>query len=367
MKSTHQKDTGTKRQLKIAFLPDWSRENPYQNLLKKSLEQHNALVRLYNYPSSLFPLNRLINNNRDLDVIHIHWINDLIAGILWSNNSIFFRIKLAILGLDILISRLRGTSVVWTIHNLVSHESNNQSKEFSIRRTIVKSCSRVIVHSASAKRILEEKYSINLDRKASVIPHGNYDGCYDSPAPFPLYLQKLHETKSDFITILFFGAIRPYKGIDKLIDAFSSSNRKDIRLVIAGKPNTPELRAALQHASEIDSRIHCFLDFIPDSEVAHFFSISDIVSIPFERTLTSGSAVLAVTMGKPLLLPEEAKVLDLANDSCAYFFHSDADLRDRINLLSKVELQSMQAHSTEVSNSIKWTDIAHRTASVYKE
>lgn len=345
----------------IAMLPNWSEGNPYQNLLIGSLRKQGKSISLHDFPSGILPLNQLITQNPAIKVIHIHWINDYISRIFWSRSTLKITARILILATDITLSRIRGRRVIWTIHNSVSHESPNESLEISARKTIAITCSRIIIHSASALNTIEKLYNLKLTKKTSVIPHGNYDGCYDTPAPHSTSKEKTDRN----IVILFFGAIRPYKGVEKLVEAFQSCSRQDIRLIIAGRCSDPYMSTSLEKAVNQDSRIKCILDFIPESEVQNLYNASDIVAIPFERTLTSGSAILALTMARPLILPEHAKVFDLATEDYSYFFQSIDDLKKIIESLNKFELAKMSPIARSKADTLSWEKISKETLSAY--
>ncbi|MCC8991178.1 MAG: glycosyltransferase, partial [Streptococcus sp.] len=295
----------------VVFAPDWSQSNPYQKLLKASLEKHQVKVEFRNFPTGLFSLNRLRKENPKTTVLHIHWINELIKHVFWSRNHIFEYVKLAFLALDILYVRYQGIKIIWTIHNLVSHESPDQYLEIMARRIIAKTCNHIIIHSTSALLMIQDFYSINIKEKASVIPHGNYDGCYMLCSKRVSYFKNTYQLEDDSIIMLFFGAIRPYKGVEKLIDIFTAIPNPKLRLIVAGNPQDVDFAESIASAAVRDPRIHLLLQFIPDTDVAALFHICDIVVLPFERTLTSGSVVLALSMGKALLLPNDARVLDI--------------------------------------------------------
>lgn len=351
---------------KIAILPDWSKENPYQNALIESLEKQGAFVSLYDFPTAYLPLNRLINQNPELGTLHLHWINEYIASTLWSNSRIISMARMLLLAMDIILVRIRGVSVIWTIHNSVSHESKNKKNEIISRKIIATACTRIIIHSKSALKEVERIYKIKISRKTLVIPHGNYDGHYNEcPTTTLKPLERIDEKNN--IVILFFGIIRPYKGVDKLIHAFRTSKRKDIRLLIAGKCHDPNTREIIDKSIDHDKRIECILDFIPKHEVKNLFIKSDIVAIPFEKTLTSGSTILALTMGRPLLLPEIAKVFDLADEDFSYFFKSIDDLSRIIDSLEKNQLRGMRDLSRKKADSLSWDNIGIETLKAYKK
>jgi len=351
----------------VIFLPDWSKGNPYQNLLKASLLKQQVKVELKNFPKGLFSLTQLVRANPTATVLHIHWINNLVKHILWSPNCFIQYIKLLFLALDIIYVRYRGTKVVWTIHNLVSHESPNRKLEIKARRIIAKTCSNLIIHSVSALNMVEQAYSINLKEKVSVIPHGNYDGCYVFREKRALEFKKAWQLEDDNIVMLFFGAIRPYKGVEKLLESFVAVPNFKLRLVIAGNPEDGEFSKSIINAAKHDSRITLLLHFIPDDDVAALFSIADVVVLPFDRTLTSGSVVLALTMGKALLLPEEARVFDMVDEYSCIFFDSTSSLQALISSLDKTQLSRMGEASRCIADGLNWLSIAERTAATYRK
>lgn len=349
----------------VVFMPDWRKGNPYQSLLAQALVDQGTRADFHAMPKGLFALNRLPAGVRRSRVLHLHWVNDLIAHLVWPQNPLLRRLKRWCLGLDILWLRVRGTRVVWTVHNLVSHESVNPPAELAARRVLARCCSHLVVHSKSAMHELEQSWGLSLAHKISVIPHGNYDGCYPLGTGDCADLRQRLGLPPDALCILFFGAVRRYKGVLALTQALGKVLRQDVRLVIAGKPNEARLKQELEAAAAQDPRIVLALDFIPDEAVASYFSLAQAVVVPFERTLTSGSVVLAMTLGKATLLSSEAKVFDLADEETSWFFDSPDGLAECIDKLEVGELQSRGRAARAVADTLAWTGIAAALKRVY--
>ena len=347
------------------FLPDWRAANPYQALMAQALGDQGVEVDFHEMPRGFFALNRLPSSVLAKRIIHLHWINDLIGHAVWPQRSLPRWAKLVCLGLDILLLRLRGHLVVWTVHNLVSHESQNVEAELAARRMVARTCSRIVLHSESARHSVEDRLGVRFGRKAVVIPHGNYDGCYasDSATLAALMARLAHDPSR--INLLFFGAVRRYKGVLPLIEAFSASKNPALRLTIAGNPNEADLRAAIVAAGKADPRISLVLEFIPDEAVSSYFALADAVIIPFERTLTSGSAVLAMTMGKATLLPQEARIFDLGDDQSSLFFSGMDDLKRFLAKLDKQDLARRGTHARVLADALAWSGIAKALKQVY--
>jgi beta-1,4-mannosyltransferase len=349
----------------VVFMPDWRAGNPYQSLLADSLVAQGVRVGFHPMPKGLFALNRLPALVRRHKTLHLHWVNELIAHLVWPQHPWLRCIKRWLLGLDVWLVRARGTRVVWTVHNLVSHESQNPEAELAARRTLARCCSHLVVHSASAVRELQTAWSLDLSQKASVIPHGNYDGCYPEAGIESNALRERLGLPPDALCILFFGAVRRYKDVLALAQALGQVQRQDVRLVIAGKPHEPALKAELESAAAKDPRILLALEFILDEDVASYFSLAHAVVVPFERTLTSGSVVLAMTLGKATLLSKEAKVLDLPDERSSCFFDSMAGLGALIETLQVSELAAKGRSARSIAQTLAWPGIASALKRVY--
>lgn len=351
---------------KVLIIPDWRINNPYLNLLTASIP--NTEFDFCHFPNEIFSLNKAASKYPDIHVIHLHWINDLIAPTIWASSDakkLFRRILLAI---DLLLVRLRGKRVIWTIHNYVSHETKDAPSELRARSVLARFASHNIVHSPSALKRLRLGYGPKglEDEHVSIIRHGNYEGCY------PINMNSINILNQHFgirdteIVLLFFGAIRPYKGIERLLSSLSKCLRKDIKLIIAGNPSSVEYRENLQQIAATDTRVVCEFKFISDAEVSAYYFLSDVVVIPFERTLTSGSAVLAMTMGKALILPQEARELDLVDDSGGLYFSDNSDLTYIIDNLEKVNLSKMGSINREISKGFSWSNVGKLTDATYR-
>jgi hypothetical protein len=64
---------------RAVLLPDWREQNPYLDLLASGLERHNVDVRFADFDTGVLPLFRVFLRYRKVDVLHLHWVNDLIG------------------------------------------------------------------------------------------------------------------------------------------------------------------------------------------------------------------------------------------------------------------------------------------------
>ena len=351
---------------RVVFAPDWRPGNPYQDLLASSVESAGWGVVFAQFRPGPLKLYKLVSAYPGTRVIHLHWLRDLIAPILWSSNARVRRLKLLLLAGELRWLRARGVRVVWTIHNLVEHESPNVAAEIQARRVIATNVGHLILHSHAARHSAEDCYGVSLQGRSSIIPLGNYDGCYRPDPARTAALSELLHLSPTMTVVLFFGAVRPYKGIERLIDALRRSSDPNLRVLLVGRALDPEYEQRLRQLAAGEPRLLLSLEFIPDSDVWPYFDLADVVALPFTRILTSSSAVLAMTRSKALLLPSEAKDLELVDERGARYFTSEDELVACLDSLDKDDLSRMGRHNRSVADELDWSRIGQRTTDVYR-
>lgn len=105
--------------------------------------------------------------------------------------------------------------------------------------------------------------------------------------------------------VLFFGLLRPSKGVSDLVEAFARvHDRTGLRLVIAGYPtktfDTKALRARIARL-EISDQVSLFLDYVPNEDVAPLLEMGDVVVFPYRNATASGAASAAQSLGRPII------------------------------------------------------------------
>jgi glycosyltransferase involved in cell wall biosynthesis len=131
-----------------------------------------------------------------------------------------------------------------------------------------------------------------------VVPHGTYDNFMAGAPPEPI-------VRNDEVTYLFFGLVRPYKGVSELVRAFDGlpdnvAGRS--RLVIAGETwegyVEPRARAANSRHSD---RISFIDRYLPEEEVASLFERAQVAVFPYLRAAQSGAVRVAMAHGLPVV------------------------------------------------------------------
>jgi glycosyltransferase involved in cell wall biosynthesis len=165
----------------------------------------------------------------------------------------------------------------------------------------------VVVHSEHGRRRLTRELGIDPAR-VHAIPHGAFAHLAEaSPLPPP------HET--DGPVVLCFGLMRPYKGLDVLVEAWRGIGdpTHPAELWIAGMPrmDIAELQAKAPANVRFDPR------FIGDEELPAYFQRADLVVLPYREIDQSGVLFTALAFGKPLLLTDVGGFPEIAATGAA--------------------------------------------------
>jgi glycosyltransferase involved in cell wall biosynthesis len=205
---------------------------------------------------------------------------------------------------QIFLRRLaRRLPVVLTVHDVKPHYERFVSRASFIRRSL-QIPRRLIVHYEDGKRQLAEHWGICADH-IDVIPHGIMP--VQNP-PDQMEARKKLNLPQDHQIILFFGGIRPNKGLDVLIKALKivKSHNKRVLLVIAGgllgrfsfEPYSDMIQKA-----DLSEHVQTFIYFIQEEDVDYFFAASDLIVLPYLKfEAQSGVLLRAYAHKKPVVV-----------------------------------------------------------------
>lgn len=349
------------RSLRVAFLPRY-RGNPYQTQLEVHLSRLGVDVGDFGRTviSTLTGLARHRPN-----VVHLHWLDAFFA----ASNTPAALAKLTVFIGGIMVLRLMGRRIVWTVHNLKDHESRNPKLDRFCTAFVVKHADAIIAHCPAARRALINEFGPSATGKIRVVPHGHYCDTYESSISRAEARRALG-VADEALMLLFFGQIRPYKGVLDLIDAFGSLARSDVELVLAGKPSDDEASEVIRVRSARHPRITYRPGFVADDQVQVYMNACDAVVLPYRDILTSGAVVLAMSFGRACVVPRMGCIGDTLDDRGAVFYEpNDAD--GLVNALKRAierkrDLPAMGEHNRRLIAPWGWDRIAKMTLDVYQ-
>ncbi|MTD12750.1 glycosyltransferase [Nakamurella sp. YIM 132087] len=224
------------------------------------------------------------------DVLHVHWPELLLR----SGSPLKRWLRRVLLLVVLLRIRTGPRALVRTVHNLRPHEEGNRTERALLRLfdrwttlfvTLVPSTPLPVPGAARA-----------------VIAHGDYTQWFaglDVPAQVPGRLG-------------YVGLLRSYKGVDVLLHEFAALSGDGLSLRVVGKAQDPAIAAQVTAAVAADRRISARLEYVDDPTMAVEIGRSALVVLPYRAMHNSGAALLALSLGRPILVPDNEINRDLA-------------------------------------------------------
>jgi beta-1,4-mannosyltransferase len=349
----------------VVQVPDYGAGNPYLQNLGDSLTTLGWQVKYSGFPKARFPIFALKRQYPDTKVIHIHWLTELIDRAQWSQSKLKTHLKGFMIYCECKLLSLLGTKVVWTIHNKLAHEQHNSELEIIYRRWFAKAVDKIVIHSQPAIDVVSELYNYKIEPKTQVVFHGNYAGNYPPVSITSSDFRELLGVPRDATVFAYVGMIKPYKGVENLINAFKKLEDPNKFLIIVGKVSDTEYQKKLE--ALLSKTKHCFFEFIfiEDQKLINLLNCADFVCLPFADTLTSGSTILAMTQGKALILPTSARVFGCVPEGGVYYFEDHIQLEDIMKNANVKTATEMGLLNQQAATEMNWVKVGQMLKVVY--
>lgn len=203
--------------------------------------------------------------------------------------------------------------------------------------------------------------------RVRVIPHGAFDYLTRQPdeAPLPDELAAV-----DGPVVLFFGLIRPYKGVDVLVEAFRSV--VDAELWIVGRPLGMSLDELRRAAADAPGRVRFVPRFVEDRELPAYLRRADVVVLPHRDAEQSGVLYAALAFAKPIVMSDVGGFGEVAARGAGVLVPpgDPASLAAVLNeVLASGELRErLSAAASEAAEGpYSWETVARQTIAMYEE
>ena len=264
--------------------------------------------------------------------------------------------------------RLRGVGLVWTAHNATPHETLHPGWARLVYRYVARQASAIIAHGRAAASELVARYP--SPRPPFVVPQGNYAGL-GGPALERREARRALDLPEDVPILLALGTLRPYKGIERLLDAFAALPRGAAELLIVGGVKTPEYAAELAQRVERTPDARLVAQHVPDAELGRYLGAADVVVLPYTHLLTSGILLWSMSYARAVVAPAFAPVEELARDGqegLLYAPDDPAGLRSALErALAHPDLDALGRSALERVRPFTWERVAAQTALVYAD
>jgi glycosyltransferase involved in cell wall biosynthesis len=251
--------------------------------------------------------------------------------------------------------------LVLTAHDLLPREA--RPGQARAQRRLYDAVDAVIVHSEQAQKTMVDELALDPGR-VHVIPHGAFAHLTRQPReqPLPAELGRV-----ELPVVLFFGLVRPYKGVEVLIDAWRGVEGAELWIV--GRPRMPtsQLKAAAPQSVRFIER------FIADEELPAYFRRADLVVLPYlgaRRFDQSGVLATALAFAKPMVLSDVGAFDEVARAGAARLVApgDGTALHEAIVelLASAAERDRLAERARSLaSGPYSWDEAARRTLSLY--
>ncbi len=330
----------------IKYFPWLSSELSFPSTMRR-------VLKLFEYPYNVF---EAISYSKRLkvDCIHIQTVNYIDI-------------------LVVLMAKLIVLPVVVTVHNILPWHGALKIHHKIILKLLYKLSDHIIIHTQEGKDRLMKLFNVEPG-KISVIPHGDYN----------FFLPKENVTKEQARNILgihenrkiilFFGAIRPNKGLDKLLSVLPVISRRvdDILLMIVGEPVEDYSRySRIIKDLCLENYIYEKLGYIPNDDIYLYFTAADIVVLPYTEVTQSGVLHIAYAFGKPVVATDVggfSEVIVEGKSGYLVGINDDRSFTARITdlFVDDIKRKDMGEYAKYLSDTkYSWGSIALETERIY--
>jgi len=339
--------------------------NPYSFLFVSSLKKCGLDIQCVD-ETSIWALPKMILKRKKPHILHLHWQHSFLLSQTKSRTIVksFFFI------LEILLLKMFGVRLVWTVHNIHNHEKQFVDIEIFFCKLLAKAAARIIVHSQSAGQEVINAFKLSNKEKIHVIPHANYIDYYPNTIKKPGARKKLDISGEKFV-LLSLGRIRSYKGIKSLVSGFIRFDNQDSLLILAGLPHSTEDQQEIHNLVKSAENIRFYSSYIADDEIQVFMNAADAVVLPYENILTSGAAILAMSFAKPVITPAHPFMIEVLNPG-KNFLYEPGDEEGLLKALNaayhqRQHLEEKGKYNFEQVKKDSWQDISLKTKEIYLE
>lgn len=315
--------------------------NPYLSLLYSSLESEVNRVQSISRLGQI-PLVEALEGYEN--IIHVHWVNDLVKPLVSPSEQESF--------LKLLSDRqAKGFKIYWTIHNYVSHECVDSVSEVSFRQALYRLADRVFVHHPVAAELLDWL----PDRsKLHLCEHGGYRVGYCEKGAAR---ETLGLSDDDFI-ITTVGRVKPYKGLVKLLPVIRSSLDRypKLRFVLLGRVDDQAVSDWLIAHSH--PRLIVLDEYLDEQMLETWMCASDVGLLSYDKILTSGAMFHWFSMGRPVLAPTKGQIpAYVVNGWNGFAYETNEQLSELLDLMvtsGDPLLAKLTANAKAVAGRLAW-------------
>ncbi len=290
------------------------------------------------------------------DMLHLHWPSFYY----YDPRSSYRTFKgLTRFAAVLLFAWLKGVRIFWTAHNLYPHDGGRSLLVHRLtRRLVITLSERIFVHGPSAAAALAREFA-GSRRKQVLIDHGHWIDYYP-PHQGRTLARTSFGLRPETFVYGFIGTCKPYKGLEELIAAFAQQSG-DCTLLIAGHFQSESYFAEIRQrvAALPPERVLLIPRFLADDEIQRHVVAIDALVLPFREVLTSGSLILGLSFGTPVVAPRIGAVVDVMNEHTGVLYDAQ---QSQALASSMQQVRAKHFDATQIiehARTLTWSSAAH--------
>lgn len=251
----------------------------------------------------------------------------------WIESSLDNRVKR-----NLILYKMMGVKICWVFHNRIPHDCD-QNSQIKNMGWLADFCHYIILLSKCSKEYLPHMRR-NI-KKCVYIPHINYIGKYPV---CKRSIRKEYQIGEDEFVFSFIGALRPYKNIEVIIQAFKKLLLRDAKakLLIAGNAGKENYVNKLRVLCDGEKNIILDAGFISNGEMEAYLRASDILTLPYNKvsSMNSGAMIMAFSYERTVIVPEIAMAKDIKEEKFIFSY----DYLDETENIKRIKEKMLEAY-----------------------
>lgn len=350
------KDTSqVSRPIRVLALPAYNRrdQNPFQALLYDEVQKLGIEVEDWSFWRAAW---------RKCDIWHFHHPDTVVFP------RSFYQALAETLCMRVLLwlARLRGIKLIWTIHDLKSHDGFHPKLERWFWSYFTQHLDAVVSLTDDGLKKAKHRFPAIAKVPDYIVPHGSFRGIYPNNMSKAEAREKLGIGANQTV-ILHYGLARNYKSLPTLIEVFDEAALRDPILLIAGRVVDKNLKAKILESASLNPRILPHCEWIAFKETQIYFNAADLVALPYRDIQNSGTAFLALSFNRPVLLPNKGSMQELRHHFGADFVELYEEPLTPEVLEEAAEWACAFRRNAVDWSDHEWFDIGSRTTQIYEQ
>ena len=317
-------DTNRSGRRRVVHVAPFYRGNPYQAMLYAGMDEIDAvIVPVVEVTEHLASRAKAVQPG----LFHLHWTNPIVQPA-DSEAEARNRLDAFVAALDAFAAA--GGKLIWTIHNVIPHDARYHDLEIELANEILHHADLVHLLSKETLDLVDGVYDVDPERVV-IVEHNSFVGIYPDWISRSGARERLGIELDDKVLIVV-GGIRPYKGIDRLLDILDELLEDDpaLLLLIAGGAGQHPGIAELEERCVAHPRVISRFKHLPNVELQAWFAAADVAVLPYVNILNSSAFQLAPSFGLPVVGPRMGALTAAEDEPYVRLFDPSSvdDLRD---------------------------------------